>query len=175
MRSTEHVIKNEGNILLLIKSPSVIRLSFENFHWNKTCTKKRAFSKLKQEGQHTITGDTFLLKWKFKAFWSLLLWSDSEHSAIRVKVCKNGPSKICGRQSLKNVKRLVYLSRPCPFRLSCTNFTWSHIINCAKANFNAICVPVLCVTLFGRIFFTLFFLFIYLIKRGRICLKLRDH
>ena len=39
---------------------------------------------------------------------------------IWVKAFKNGPSKICGRQPLKNVKWYGL-----PGRLSSTNFTWS--------------------------------------------------
>ena len=40
----------------------------------------------------------------------------------RVKVFKNGPSKICGRQSLRNLKWLWCAEAQ---RLSSTNFTWS--------------------------------------------------
>ena len=50
-------------------------------------------------------------------------------SYIRDKACKNGPSKICERQPLKNLKGYGLLKQIISFqifeRLFFTNFTWS--------------------------------------------------
>ena len=51
-----------------------------------------------------ISGSSFMTKWD--------------------KVFKNGPSKICGRQPLKNMKGCGLLLS-CLLRLSSTNFNWA--------------------------------------------------
>ena len=70
----------------------------------------------------------FFVGIKVKKKWFNRIWNFSctrvsipginKCSDIRVKVFKNGPSKICGRQPLKNWSDMVCLG--CPS----TNFTW---------------------------------------------------
>ena len=64
-------------------------------------------------------------------FWTILCdhLAFHEHvtfkSDIWDKVFKNEPSKICGRQPLKNLKGYGVLNQTMSQRLSSTNFTWS--------------------------------------------------
>ena len=54
---------------------------------------------------------------------SLISWDKeiimklTDQDDIKVRVFMNGPSKICGRQPLKNLKGIVCLSRPYLFKV----------------------------------------------------------